>query len=207
MKILKDKLNLNKITNFNQYSKSSINIIDVEYKFTKPFSKISNNSNKYIEQCFKLGLRLIKQGKAHELINGPISKKHFLNKRFPGITEYIAKKTNSKNPVMLIYNKNLSVSPITTHIPIKDIAKFIKKKKIINKVKKIKDFYISKLKKNPRIAILGLNPHCETTDRISEEKNEISPAIKYLLKNNVKVEGPIAADTFSWIKISKNLML
>ncbi len=48
----------------------------------------------------------------------------------------------------------------------------------------------------PNIAILGLNPHCETIDRISEEKKEIIPAIKYLAKKKIKVIGPFAADTF-----------
>ena len=55
-------------------------------------------------------------------------KKIFLNKKFPGITEYVANKTNSKEPVMLIYNNNLSVSPLTTHIPIKNVYKYVKKK-------------------------------------------------------------------------------
>ena len=182
MKILRYKGNLNKILDLSQYSKKAINILDVKYKFNKAFSKISSSSSLYIEKCFELSLNLIKEGKAHELINGPISKEHFLNKKFPGITEYVANKTNSKNPVMLIYNRNLAVSPITTHIPIKNVSKYIKKNKIIYNVTKINDFYKLKLKKKPKIAILGLNPHCETINKISEEKNEIKPAIKNLLK-------------------------
>ena len=42
---------------------------------------------------------------SNKLINGPISKEHFLNKKFLGITEYLAHKTNAKNYAMLIYNK------------------------------------------------------------------------------------------------------
>ena len=57
---------------------------------------------------------------------------------------------------MLIYNKNLAVSPITTHIPIKYVTKFIKKKKIINNVIKINNFYKSKLKKNHDMQYLDL---------------------------------------------------
>ena len=129
MKFLKYNLKLHKISNVNQSIKKEINILNVDYKFNKVFSKISSNSNKYIENCFSLSLKLIKEGKAHELINGPISKKHFLKRKFPGITEYVASKTNSNEPVMLIYNKTLSVSPLTTHIPIKNVSKFIKKKK------------------------------------------------------------------------------
>ena len=171
-------------------------ILNVNYKFNKVFSNISDRSNKYIENCFKIGLKIVKKDKSIILINGPISKKHFLKKSFPGITEYVANKTNSKNPVMLIYNKNLAVSPLTTHIPIKKVANFVKKKFIINNVIKINNFYKSKIGKKPQIAVLGLNPHCETIDKISEENKEIMPAVKFLLKNKIKINGPIAADTF-----------
>ena len=196
MKILNYNLQLNEISDVNHYIKSSINIINVNYNFKKPFTKISEKSNKYIEDCFNLSLKLIKVGKAHELINGPISKKHFLKKKFPGITEYVANKTNSKDPVMLIYNNNLSVSPLTTHLPIKSVSKHVKKRKIINNILKIDEFYRTKLKITPKIAILGLNPHCETISKISEENNEIIPALRFLLKKKIKVIGPFAADTF-----------
>ena len=43
---------------------------------------------------------------------------------------------------------------------------------------------------------MGLNPHCETIDNISEEKKIIIPAIKFLKKANLNVEGPFSADTF-----------
>ena len=196
MKKLKYKIKLNEITNIENSLKKKINIINVDYKFKNAFSEISKHSIKYIEDCFNIGLELIKDNKAFGLINGPISKRHFLKKKFPGITEYIAKKTNSIDPVMLIYNKKLSVNPLTTHVPIKYVNKFIKKRKIINNAMKINNFYKLKLRKKPKIAILGLNPHCETTDRISEEKNQIIPAIKYLIKRKINVEGPFAADTF-----------
>ena len=196
MKKLKYKIKLNEITNIENSLKKKINIINVDYKFKDTFSEISKHSIKYIENCFNIGLKLIKDNKAFGLINGPISKRHFLKKKFPGITEYIAKKTNSIDPVMLIYNKKLSVNPLTTHVPIKYVNKFIKKRKIINNAMKLNNFYKLKLRKKPKIAILGLNPHCETTDRISEEKNQIIPAIKYLIKRKINVEGPFAADTF-----------
>ncbi len=173
-----------------------LNIINVNYKFKNAFSEITEHSSVYIENCFKLGLKLVKKNKVFALINGPISKKHFLKKQFPGITEYIAKKTNTKEPVMLIYNKDLAVNPLTTHIPIKNVAKHIKKKKIIYNVNKINRFYKFKLGRNPNIAVLGLNPHCESIDPVSEEQKEIIPAIQFLYKRKIKVKGPYSADTF-----------
>ena len=103
---------------------------------------------------------------------------------------------------MLIYNKKLAVSPLTTHIPLKNVYKYIKKEKIVKNVKIINNFYKTKLKKLPKIALLGLNPHCETTDKVSEENAEIIPAIRFMIKNKIKVEGPFPADTFF---LSKNI--
>ncbi len=202
MKELNYKFKLNEIKNIDDTVLSSINIINVDYKFKKTFSKIKSSSNRYIEKCFDLAIKLIKSHKLNKLINGPVSKTHFLKKKFPGITEYVGNKTNSKEQVMLIYNKKIAVSPLTTHIPLKNVNKYIKKEKIINNVKIINNFYKTKLKKFPKIALLGLNPHCETIDKISEENAEIIPAIKYMIKNKIKVEGPFPADTFF---LEKNL--
>ena len=193
---LKYNFKIKEISSLKKYTAKEINILNVDYKFKKTFSEITSYSKKYIEKCFELGLKLVEEKKAQFIINGPVSKKHFLNKKFPGITEYIANKTNSKEPVMLIYNNNLSVSPLTTHIPIKNVYKYVKKRRIINNALKINKFYRSILNKNPQIAVLGLNPHCETISKISEEKNEIIPAIKYLTKKRIKISGPFSADTF-----------
>ena len=196
MRKLRYDFTIHQINSIEKAKKQLINLIDIDYKFKKPFSKISSSSNKYIESSFKKALKIIKVNKISKLINGPISKKYFLKKKFPGITEYIGFKTNTSNPVMLIYNEKLSVVPLTTHIPLKKVAKFIKKQKIIDNIIKVDLFYKLKLKKIPKIAILGLNPHCETTDKISEEKTEIIPAINYLKKKKIKISGPFSADTF-----------
>ena len=199
MKFLGYNFKINLINeNYSQINKldnKKINIINVDYKFKKPFEKISNKSNYYITKSFELALRMIKKNKSLNLINGPVSKKSFLNNKFLGITEYLAKKTQRKNVVMLIYNKKLSVSPITTHLPLKDVHKQITTLKIINHIKMIKNFYKKKFKKDPNIAITGLNPHCESNYKSSEEDSLIKPAIKKLTKDKYKVSGPFAADT------------
>ena len=173
-----------------------INIINVEFKYKKIFSQISPKSSNYINVCFNVALNILNNNKDCILINGPISKKSFLKKKYLGITEFLSKKTKSKNEVMLIYNKELSVSPITTHIPIKYVAKNITKKKIINNILTINNFFRKTLKKKAKFAILGLNPHCETIDKFSEEEKVIKPSIKYLRKREIYINGPFSADTF-----------
>ena len=105
---------------------------------------------------------------------------------------------------MLIYNKNLSVSPVTTHLPLKRVAKKITKKAIVEKVFLINDFYIKNFKIKPKIAVLGLNPHCESIDKFSEDERIIKPSIKYLKKLKYKISGPFSADTIFLEKNRKN---
>jgi len=181
--------------NYGNLSLKKINIIDVKFKFKKAFDEITNKSNKYISESFKIALFLLKSEKFSGLINGPISKKNFLKTKHLGITEYLAKKTKTNKVAMLIYNSKLSVSPITTHIPVKDVYKNITKNRIINHVKLINEFYKKFFKKEPVIAITGLNPHCESNYESSEEDRIIKPTIKNLVNNAYKVHGPFAADT------------
>ena len=174
----------------------NINLIDVNFNFKNSFDKISDKSNPYISECFDIALKLMKNIKCSGLINGPISKKNFLKGKFLGITEYLAAKVGKKNKVvMLIYNKKLSVSPITTHLPLKVVHKHLSKKKIILHAKLITQFYLKEFKKYPKIAITGLNPHCESNYKASEENRIIIPAIKHLIKKKYKINGPFAADT------------
>ncbi len=187
-------LDKKKFTN-NKLNNKFINLIDIDYNPKKAFEKITSKSNSYIKKSFDVSFNIIKEKKVSKFINGPINKKTFLNKNYLGITEYISKKFNIRKNAMLIYNKNLSVCPVTTHLPLKSVSKKINKKNIILKVKLIDEFYKKKIRKKPKIAILGLNPHCESIDRFNEDEKIIQPTVKYLKKHNFKVSGPYSADT------------
>tara|TARA_A100001234_G_scaffold209973_1_gene209318 strand:+ start:22 stop:987 length:966 start_codon:yes stop_codon:yes gene_type:complete len=204
LKFYMKKFNFRKDINLIEYKniekkilkKNSINLINVDYKFEKKkLNKISKNSKKFINKSFKIAFDLINSGLTNKLINGPISKKKFLDKKYPGITEYIAKKSNVKDVAMLIYNKKLSVCPLTTHMPLKKVHKKINKKNICNKIKLIDSFYKKIRNIKPKIAVLGLNPHCESTDNFNEDEKIIKPSIKKLTKLGYLVSGPFSADT------------
>ena len=195
---IKTKLNLVKLNSnlLKQLDTIKINILNVDYKFKKPFEKISSKSNRYIERCFDISFKIIASNKISGLINGPISKKFFLGKKHQGITEYLAKKFKlNQNFAMLIYNKNFSVSPVTTHIPINLVKSRINKKLIITKCLLISKFYKKFFNRNSKIAVCGLNPHCENFFELSEEKKIIEPAIKYLKERKININGPMPADT------------
>ena len=178
-----------------KFDNRKINLIDVKFDQKKPFKRISNKSNTYIEKSFEIAIQILKKKITNKFINGPISKKFFLKKKFLGITEYLAFKTKTKNFAMLIYNKELSVCPLTTHLPLKKVPKKISNNLIRNKVKLIDNFYKKYFKHRPKIAITGLNPHCESTDDFNEDDKIIKPTTKSLIKSNYRILGPFAADT------------
>ena len=191
MKLLKFNFELNELQKKevlkSKLKKNKINFINVNlYKST----------NQYIEKCFLVAFEILKVRPKFNLINGPVIKEKFLKGKYPGVTEYLGAKLNKKkDATMLIFNKKLSVSPITTHIPLKFVHKNLKKNRIKNHIKILNNFYIKILKKKPRIAITGLNPHCESNFKDSEEKRIIVPVIKSLKKEKINLNGPFPADT------------
>jgi len=198
-KRLKYRIKIKEIkNNFNTkyLNKDILPVYDVKYKQKKPFQRISSKSNRYIFKCFGIAINLIKNKKILGIINCPISKESLFKNKHQGITEFLSKKAGIEgNEVMLIYNKKLSVSPLTTHIPLRYVSNKINKFAIIKKIKVINNFYKKIFNKNPNIAVLGLNPHNFSSANKPEEEKIISPAIKAANKKRIKVIGPIPPDT------------
>ena len=198
-KRLKYRIKIKEIkNNFNTkyLNKDILPVYDVKYKQKKPFQRISSKSNRYIFKCFDIAINLIKNKKILGIINCPISKESLFKNKHQGITEFLSKKAGVEgNEVMLIYNKKLSVSPLTTHIPLRYVSNKINKFEIIKKIKIINDFYKKNFNQNPNIAVLGLNPHNFSSVNKPEEKKIIFPAVKAANKKRIKVIGPIPPDT------------
>ena len=133
------------------------------------------------------------------LVTGPINKK-IINDygfEFSGHTEFLADISQTKNVVMLLANSKVKVALLTTHIPLNKVSESVSTKKIIETIKILNENLKSLWKiKNPKICVLGLNPHAgEGGFMGSEEIEIIEPAINALLSEQICVEGPISADT------------
>ena len=133
------------------------------------------------------------------LVTGPINKKviNDYGFEFSGHTEFLADISNTKNVVMLLANSKLKVALLTTHLPLSKVSESITSKKIIETTKILNDS-LKKLWniKNPKISILGLNPHAGEGGFLGNEEIEIiEPAIRTLHQENLEIDGPISADT------------
>lgn len=135
------------------------------------------------------------------LVTAPINKATIQSPgfQFPGHTEYIETSVgDGQKALMILMNDSLRVALVTTHLPVKDIAKAITKEAIVEKATVFhqalkRDFRVS----SPRIAVLSLNPHAGDDGLLgSEEKDIIAPAIEELAAKGIQAFGPYAADGF-----------
>ena len=191
----KKKINILKIDNLNEkICNNKINLINIDLKKGNKIKSQLLCDRDYIFKCFKTAFEIIERKISYKFINGPINKKKYLNNKYLGITEYITAKFKEKTG-MLIYNKKLSVVPITTHVPINALKNEITKKLIFEKLLIINKFYKDRFKFKPKIAVTGLNPHCEGNKNFREDDNIILPAINLAKSKKINVKGPFSADT------------
>ena len=175
---------------------SSLKIINVKLNYKNPFSVPKKNATKFIYQSLSLAHKISLEKNVKGLINCPINKELFKQNKI-GATEFFASKCKIKDSseVMLIKSKNFAISPITTHIDLKDVSKKVNPKIITKKILNINNFYKKFFNKKPKIGILGLNPHNAELRNDSEEKRIILPTILKLKRQGLNVKGPLVADT------------
>tara|TARA_B100000575_G_C23086492_1_gene626182 strand:+ start:532 stop:1497 length:966 start_codon:yes stop_codon:yes gene_type:complete len=196
-KKLNYSIKIQKVKNItDKYQSNNLKILSLKLNFDNPFNVSKKSASKFILNSLNYAHQLALNKDVKGIINCPINK-NLLKKKNSGITEFLASKCNikSNSEVMLISNKQLSVSPITTHIDIKDVSKKITKNLIIKKIKTIDNFFKTKFKIKPKIAVLGLNPHNGEMRKNSEERKVIIPAINKLKKLRINVNGPFVSDT------------
>ncbi len=196
-KKLNFSLKIDKVKSINdKENQPSLKILDVNLNYKNPFNVSFKESSKFINKSLNLAHNLSIDKNVLGIINCPIDKKLLLKKNV-GVTEVLSKKCNIRDnsEVMLIRNKKFAVSPITTHIDIKNVSKNLKSQIIINKIFTIHKFYKSFFKKKPKIGILGLNPHNAEMKSNSEEKKIIIPSIFKLKKRGINLTGPLVSDT------------
>jgi len=149
----------------------------------------------------------LKNNEIDVLVTAPINKHNIQSDKFdfPGHTEYLEANFEGESLMILMTDK-IKIGLITGHIPIKNVAEAINEDLITRKVSIMcqtltQDFGITK----PKIAVLGLNPHCGDNGVIGTEEQEIIiPTINKLQNDGILVFGPYAADAFFGTENFKN---
>ena len=205
-KKLKYKIELTEVKSINDSSSSvKLKIINVPLNFKNPFKVTYLNASKFVINCLTIAHRIAINKNLKGIINCPIDKRLIVKTQKIGVTEFFASICNIKkdSEVMMIYNKKLSVVPITTHIKIKDISKKITYNLIKKKLITLNECYKKLFNKKPKIGVLGLNPHNAEYSKESEEVLQIIPSITKLRKKGLNIFGPLVSDTLFMEKYKK----
>ena len=179
--------------NFINYNKNKLNIFNIENISKKKHINLLNQ----IEVSNNIA-----NSTEFDLITMPINKFVFKKKiKFIGMTEYLGS-LNQLPTLMLMYGEKFSIIPMTTHINIKDISKYINSKFINNFLKNI----LNNIKKPQyslnfkNIKFLCCNPHCGEEGTLGEEDIFIKRAI-----TKHGIDGPYSGDS-AFLKIKKNTL-
>lgn len=156
-------------------------------------------SGEFAKKSLESAMKHLKSGSIDVLVTAPINKENIQSEsfNFPGHTEYLESELDGKS-LMILISEELRVGLITGHIPISKISESITPELIEHKVaimhkSLIEDFAINK----PKIAVLGLNPHCGDNGIIGEEDDTIiKPSVHKIKESGKLVFGPYAADGF-----------
>ena len=149
----------------------------------------------------------LQKGQTNALVTAPIHKAAIQSKnfRFPGHTDYLAQ-AFGEDALMFLVHTDLRVALVTDHVAVKDIAGYITYDRVTQKLKTVayslqQDFGIV----NPRIAVLGLNPHAGDEGVIgNEEVNLLEPLLQTHQIDKTEISGPFSADAFFGSQSYKN---
>lgn len=197
---LNSEINLHGIDRLDQLVLGKINVLNVWREgFDLNLGTNDATVGEYAIKSFVTATQALKEGKVDVLVTAPINKYNIQSDtfKFPGHTDYLAQELED-DALMFMVQDNLRVGLLTDHIPVSEVASHLTEALITKKIETIKqsliqDFSINK----PRIAVLGVNPHCGDGGVIGNEDDAIlKPTLKKIFEKGTLVFGPFPADGF-----------
>lgn len=165
------------------------------------FGKASPEAGHAAYEALEAATEALRRGEIDVLVTAPICKSAIQSAdfRFAGHTEYLCDRIgNGAEPLMVLFNRLMRVALVTTHLAIRDVADAITEDAVGRRIRQLNaslrhDFLVPQ----PRIAVLGLNPHCGDSGTIgSEEQTAIAPAIRAAVEEGIQCFGPYPTDGF-----------
>jgi 4-hydroxythreonine-4-phosphate dehydrogenase len=199
-KTLNLESNIHGIDKLEQLIFGKINVLNVWREGVNvEFGANDETVGKYAIKSFTAATQALKEGLVDVLVTAPINKYNIQSEEFnfPGHTDYLNQELEG-NALMLMVQDNLRVGLLTDHVPVNEVSSHLTEALIRTKLETInktliQDFGIRK----PKIAVLGLNPHCGDHGVIGKEDDEVmKPALKKLFEEGLMVFGPYSADSF-----------
>lgn len=196
-----EQINTNIISSAKEAHQKRVNIINClpDNIFVEP-GQSTPESAKSAMTALEWAVNDLKAGNIDALVTAPINKRAMVNEGFgyTGHTEYLQQEFGVSDVLMIMVCDQLKVGVVTGHIPLKDVPGSISEERILKKLRLMKaslerDFAIY----SPKIAVLGLNPHCGDGGLLGdEEQSVILPAVQKANEEGIMAFGPYSPDGF-----------
>ena len=196
-----EQINTNVISSAKDVHQKRVNIVNClpENVFVEP-GQPTPESAKAAMTSLERAVQDIKEGYIDVLVTAPFNKRAMASEGFgyTGHTEYLEMEFGVEEVAMIMVCDRLKVGVVTGHISLKDVCSSITQEKILKKLRLMKaalqrDFGVDQ----PKIAVLGLNPHCGDGGLLGdEEQNIILPAVKAANEEGILAFGPYSPDGF-----------
>jgi 4-hydroxythreonine-4-phosphate dehydrogenase len=139
------------------------------------------------------------RGEFAAMVTAPVQKSVIIDAgfRFSGHTEYLAERTRSLCPVMMLTGAGLRVALVTTHLPLARVSRALTAKRIQAVIEVLEHDLRERYRiRRPRLLICGVNPHAGESGHLGrEEITQLEPTLARLRRRGFRLEGPVPADT------------
>jgi 4-hydroxythreonine-4-phosphate dehydrogenase len=133
------------------------------------------------------------------MVTGPVHKGVINDAGIPftGHTEFLAQLCGTESVVMMLACGDLRVALVTTHLPLRQVADALTAELLRTTIGIVEADLRQRFGiQQPRICVLGLNPHAGESGHLGREEIEIiEPVLRQLRAAGLHLEGPVPADT------------
>ena len=182
-----------------RHMKGVLQILPIRTNCPVDSGNLNPQNAPYVLRQLEIAVELCSGNKTAAIVTAPIQKSTIIEAGIPftGHTEWLAKRTNSARPVMMLVSDSLRVALATTHMPLEKVAESVTQDLLEEIITVLHYDLKSKFGvESPRIMVLGLNPHAGESGTLGKQELEvIEPVLTSLSKRGFDLVGPIPADT------------
>ena len=171
-----------------------------------PGGQVSAEAGRAAAECVVWAARAALRGEVDGIVTAPLHKEalHAAGVHYPGHTELLQAEAAlhagvpvAQMPVrMMLANDELRTVLVSIHMALRDALDAVTRDNVLQTLRITHAALLASLRRAPRMAVAGLNPHAGEGGLFgSEEAEHIAPAIAQARREGLDVTGPLAPDT------------
>jgi 4-hydroxythreonine-4-phosphate dehydrogenase len=198
---------LHRITEPAEYREGALNVIDagIIQREDLTVGKLNKKSGHAAREYVMVATRAALEGRIAAIVTLPMNKEatQLSDPHFTGHTELIGKLCGAKDVTIMLASDDLIVTHVSTHVSLATAIALVKKERVATIIRMTCEAMMH-LRRSPRVAVAGLNPHAGENGLFGEEEiKEIRPAVEWARRQGFPVDGPFPPDTLFYMAVRK----